>query len=93
MFRKELIILGGVSLLVFLLVAGAASLAVRALQRDGQTLATDTLPGLAAAGEAISRMDENWFNLYLILSVESADDRERLITTIGDNSTEPIWRI
>ena len=92
MFRKELLILGGVSLLVFLIVAGAASLAVRVVQRDGTMLAKDTLPGLASAGEAIGRMDENWFNLHLLLSMESPEERARLITSITSNSTDPIWR-
>jgi hypothetical protein len=93
MFRKELLIFCGLALLVFLLVAGAASLAVRAVQRDGTLLATDTLPGLVSAGEAMNRMDENWFNLHLLLTMDSSSERESLITKIESNSTEPMWRV
>jgi chemoreceptor-like protein with four helix bundle sensory module len=93
MFRKELLIFSGLAILVFLIVAGAASMAVRAVQRDGTMLAKDTLPGLVSAGEAMSRMDENWFNLHLLLSLESPAERESLIRKISDNSTEPIWRV
>jgi hypothetical protein len=93
MFRKELLILGGVALLVFLIVAGSASLAVRAVQRDGAMLAKDTLPGLVTASEAINRMDENWFNLHLLLTMDSPEARDALIRRIRSNSTETIWRL
>src|SRR5438445_2610504 len=91
MFRKELVILGALALIVFLVVAGVTSLAVRAVQRDGYMLAEDTFPGLVAAGEAINRMNENWFNLHLLLSVKSPDAAENLIQKVKTNSTEPAW--
>jgi len=93
MFRKELLILVGLATVVFLFVALAASMAVRAVQRDGTLLAKDTLPGLVSAGEAMSRMDENWSNLHQLLSLDSQAEREALIRKISGNSTEPIWRI
>ena len=93
MFRKELLILGGVALLVFLIVAGTASLAVRAVQRDGAMLAKDTLPGLVTASEAINRMDENWFGLHLLLTADSPESRENLIEKVTRNSTGPVWRL
>jgi hypothetical protein len=92
MFRKELLILGALAIIVFLVVASGTSLAVRAVQRDGYMLAEDTFPGLVAAGEAIDRMNENWFNIHLLLSVESPEAVENLIQKIGANSTEPVWR-
>jgi len=93
MFRKELLILAGAALLVFLIVAGSTSLAVRAVQRDGDMLAKDTLPGLVTASEAISRMDENWFSLHLLLTANSPQARENLIEKVTRNSTGPVWRL
>jgi hypothetical protein len=92
MFRKELIILGSLALGVFLFVAGVASLAVRAVQRDGSLLARDTLPGLLTSGQAMRRMEQNWFMTHELLDIESPGTRENLIQKINDNSTEFIWR-
>jgi Four helix bundle sensory module for signal transduction len=92
MFRKELLILGGIALFVFLLVAGVTSFTTHAVHRDGYMLAQDTFPGLVTASEAIDRMNENWFNLHMLLSVESPGLRQALIDKITSNSTEPVWR-
>lgn len=92
MFRKELLILASVALVVFLLVAGVTSFTTHAVHRDGYMLAQDTFPGLVAASEAIDRMNENWFNLHALLSMESPGQRQALIDRITGNSTEPVWR-
>ncbi len=93
MFRKELLILSFLAALVFVTVAGVASLVIRAVQDDGKMLAEDTLPALVNAGEAIRRMDENWFNCHLLLSLDAAEARLNLVHKITDNSTNPFWRL
>lgn len=92
MFRKELITLGSLALAVFLVVATVASLSVREVQRNGEMLAKDTFPGLVNAGEAMNRLTENWVNVYLLLGLESAEARSRLVSQITANSTESVWR-
>jgi hypothetical protein len=92
MFHKELVILGCLAAVVFLLVASFASWAVRAVQRDGKMLAKDTLPGLVNAGEAINRMNENWFNASLMLTLESTEARSNLMQKISANSTQLPWQ-
>jgi len=92
MFRKELLILSLLALVLFLVVAAITSFALRAVQHDGYMLAEDTFPGLVDAGEAIDRLNENWFNLHLLLSVQSPEAAENLIQKITANSTEAAWR-
>src|SRR2546426_11636906 len=92
MFRKELIILVGIACAVFVVVAGIASLAVRAVQRDASMVVQDTLPGLVSAGEAIDRLNENWFNAHLLLETGTLAERARLIDGIETNSTAELWQ-
>jgi hypothetical protein len=92
MFRKELIILGCLALLVFLIVTSFASWVVHAVQRDGKMLAGDTLPGLVNAGDAINRLNENWFDAHVLLTLESAEARSSLMQKITDNSTLLPWQ-
>lgn len=91
MFRKELVVLGGIAVAVFLVVAGIASLAVRAVQAEASLVAQDTLPGLVNAGEAVSRLNENWFNTYQLLNVASPTARASLMNRIETNSTSELW--
>lgn len=92
MFRKELMILGFFAAAVFLVVAVIASWAVRAGEREGTMLAMDTFPGLVYAGEAMNRINENWFDAYLLLNMESPEARSNLIQKIDGNSALPSWR-
>lgn len=92
MFRKELLILGSFAVAVFLMVAFLSSWAVRAGQREGRLLAMDTFPGLVYAGEAMNRINENWFDAYLLLNMESPGVRSDLIQKIEANSALPAWR-
>lgn len=91
MFRKEIVALGATALAVFALVAGAASLAIRAVEHDAKLVAQDTLPGLVNAGAAINRINENWFNTSLILNTPALASRSNLIAQINLNSTEAFW--
>lgn len=91
MFRKELLILGAISSLLFLVVAGGASLAVRALQADAAMVAEDTLPGLVSAGEAIDQINRNWLNSHQLLHVSDAGQRAQIMRRIETNSTGPLW--
>lgn len=92
MFRKELLILGGFALGLFLAVAAIASVLVSEVRSDGKMLAEDAIPGLVNAGEALNRMSDNWFKARLLLNDETADTRSRLINEIERNSTAAAWR-
>jgi Four helix bundle sensory module for signal transduction len=92
MFRKELVILCCLATAVFLLVALLSSWAVRAVQREGTMLAMDTFPSLVNAGEAINRTNENWFDSYLLLNLDSPAARSNLIRKISNNSTLLSWQ-
>lgn len=91
MFRKELLTLGLTALVVFALVAGAASLAIRTVEADAKLVAQDTLPGLVNAGEALNRINENWFHASLILQTPDAQTRANLIAQINTNATDAFW--
>ena len=92
MFRKELIFLVGVAVAVVVMVVGIASLAVRAVQHDASMVVLDTLPGLVSAGEAIERLNENWFTAHLLLETASQAERTRLVSEIDSNSTSEMWQ-
>jgi hypothetical protein len=91
MFRKELMIMGGCGLAVFLGVTGLASLAVRALQADAELVARDTLPGLINAGDAIDRLNNNWIRTSQLVRLQERAAREALIRSIETNSSAPLW--
>lgn len=92
MFQKEVLVFGSIASAVFVAVALFASRAVRTVHRDSKMLAEDTLPGLVNAGDAINRMNENWFNAHLLLSMNSREARSNLVQKINANSTEPLWQ-
>jgi len=92
MFQKELILLVGVAVAVVVMVVGIASLAVRAVQHDASMVVLDTLPGLVSAGEAMERLNENWFTAHLLLETGTPAERARLISNIDSNSTAELWR-
>jgi hypothetical protein len=92
MFQKELVVVSGIAGAVFVSVALFASLAVRTVQRDAKTVAEDTLPGLVNAGDAINRINENWFDANLLLNLDSKESRSNLIQKINANSTAPLWQ-
>jgi hypothetical protein len=92
MFRKELSILGGIVIVIFLAVAGSSWYAARALQQTAAMVALDTLPGLVDAGAAISRMRENWLRIHLVLQTTDTSARAALINYVRINSTEGLWR-
>ena len=92
MFQKELILLVGVAAAVVVMVVGIASLAVRAVQHDASMVVLDTLPGLVSAGEAMERLNENWFTAHLLLETGTPAERTRLIREIDSNSTSEMWR-
>src|SRR6266516_7252617 len=91
MFRKEIIALGLTTLVVFTLVAGAASLAIRTVESDAKLVAQDTLPGLVNAGEALNRIHENWFHASQILHTPDAQTRALLIEKVNTNATDAFW--
>ncbi|TAK98850.1 MAG: hypothetical protein EPO07_11460 [Verrucomicrobia bacterium] len=91
MFQKEVIALGLTAIIIFTLVAGAASLAIRAVERDAKLVAQDTLPGLVNAGEALNRIQENWLNATLLLHTPDAPTRARLIEKVNTNATDAFW--
>ena len=92
MFRKELLITLTLALGIFIIVALLASMAVRNVQRVGESLARDTLPGLVYAGSALNRMNENWMLAYRLLEPELEQRREELIQQIDANSTGAMWQ-
>ena len=92
MFRKELIITLALALGIFVMVVILASLGVRKVQTEGESLARDTLPGLVYAGGALNRMNENWMLAYRLLSPESEGQQEEVIRQINANSTEAMWQ-
>lgn len=92
MFRKELLITLTLALGVLIVVALFASMGVRNVQRAGESLARDTLPGLVYAGGALNRMNENWMLAYRLLNPEFEPRREELIQQITANSTEAMWQ-
>jgi hypothetical protein len=52
----------------------------------------DTLPGLVSAGEAMDRLNENWFNAHLLLETSAPAERARLMGNIETNSTTELWQ-
>jgi hypothetical protein len=83
--------MGTLALAVFLLVALVASLVVGRVQRDGELLAGDTIPGLVFAGEALNRIGQNWLSTQMLLGSTEAEIRTRLIEKINANSTDKMW--
>ena len=92
MFRNELLFLSGLAAVIFVIVAGSATLALRAVHNDGKMVAEDSLPGLISAGEALSRIDENWFHCQRLLSLDSEQARLDFINKITTNSSHPLWQ-
>jgi hypothetical protein len=91
MYRKELFLFGSLIVGVFAIVAIASALLMRKLQYEGQWLVVDTLPGLVNAGEAMSRMNDNWLNIRL-LTEASPESRSNLLAEIHANNTENLWQ-
>jgi hypothetical protein len=92
MFRKELMILGSLTALIFVSVAGISWYATLTLQRNARLVAQDTLPGLVDSGAAISRIQENWLSLTRLLNLPEGTDRIDLARQIQTNSTEQLWQ-
>lgn len=92
MYRKEFIVLSAIVLLIFTLVAATSLLMERALQSEAQMLAEDTLPGLVNAGEATSRVNDNWQNICLLVELPTSAARSNLIARIRANTTEDFWQ-
>lgn len=92
MFRRELLIVGSLAALVFVLVAVVGSFVGRAIQRDASMIAVDTLPGLVDAGAATSLTAENWLRAHQILQAASEAERTVLMRQIRATSNERLWR-
>jgi hypothetical protein len=89
MFRKELLILSALALLLFGMVATASFWVAGAVQREATWIAADTLPSLVDAGLAIDRSQENWLRLQQLM--QSAD-RQEIARLIRQNSDDDLWR-
>jgi hypothetical protein len=92
MYRKEFLILSAVAIGIFALVAATSLVMERALQYSAQMLAADTLPGLVNAGDAMSRMNDNWQSIRLLTELPAPAGRSNLIARIQANSTVDLWR-
>lgn len=92
MYRKEFLMLSAVALGLFALVAATSLVLERKLQYSAQMLAVDTLPSLVSAGEAMSRMNDNWQSIKLLPDLPTAAERTNLIARIHANSTADFWR-
>jgi len=92
MYRKELLILSAVAIGIFALVAAISLMMEQALQYSAKMLAEDTLPGLVNAGDAMSRLNDNWQNIRLLTELPAPAARSNLIVRIQANTTEDFWR-
>jgi hypothetical protein len=92
MFRRELLILGGLMAMVFLMVAAAGVWVGRTIRDDADKIALDTLPGLVDAGAAMALTQDNWLRVQLIANSQSAAEQKTLIEHIEANSNEGFWR-
>jgi hypothetical protein len=92
MYRKEFIILSAVAICIFALVAATNLVMERTLQYSAQMLAADTLPGLVNAGDAMSRMNDNWQSIRLLTVLPTSVARSNAIARIQANSTVDLWR-
>jgi hypothetical protein len=92
MYRKEFLMLSAVAAGIFALVALTSLIMEREMQSSARMLAEDTLPGLVNAGDAISRMNDNWQSIRLLPELPAAAARSNLIVRIQANSTEDFWR-
>lgn len=91
MFRKELSTIGLVASVIFLSVAAVVCWLGWSLQNESRLVVQDTMPGLINAGKAISRMDDNWQNLQVLVEVPSVPARSNLMRQIAANSTATDW--
>jgi len=91
MYRREFIILSAIVLFIFALVAATSLLMEHALQHDAQMLSVDSLPGVVNAGNAMSRVNDNWQNLNLLPDLPTSTSRSNLIAQIMANSTTNFW--
>lgn len=91
MYRREFIIFSAVTLFLFALVAATSLLMEQALQHDAQMLSVDSLPGVVNAGDAMSRVNDNWQNLNLLPDLPASTSRSNLIAQIMANSTTNFW--
>ena len=91
MFRRELLTVTTLAVVIFLAVAATGWFAVRELQETSRMLVVDTLPGLVDAGLAGERMHDNRHTMREILAPHSAGERMQMIDTVRTNSTESLW--
>jgi hypothetical protein len=91
MYRKEFFILSAVAAGLFTLVAGLSLFLERALQSEAHMVVVDTLPGLVNAGEAISRMNDNWQGIRSLPDLPAPAARSNLIAHVLANNTDEMW--
>jgi hypothetical protein len=93
MYRKEFFTLSAVAMGVFGLMVAASLMMEGAMQHEARMLAVDSLPGLVNAGEAMSRMNDNWQSVRLLPELPTPATRSNSISSIRANTTEDLWRL
>jgi hypothetical protein len=92
MFRREILILGGMVALIFLSVGGIGFFEVRTLHETSVKLVLDTLPGLVDAGLASERIHDHRRILRETLDPHTPAERAQLIATANATNTDALWR-
>lgn len=92
MFRRELLAIGCVATAIFLTVASASWIVGRAVQREVNLIAQDTLPALANSSAAMAKMQENWLTVNRVEDVHTEAERKALIELVRTNSNAEIWQ-
>jgi Four helix bundle sensory module for signal transduction len=92
MFKRELFVIFSILFAIVILVAGTGWYAIWQLQETSHKIVVDTLPGLADAGLAQERMNDNRRMMRELLIPHTNPEREKIIEQIRSNNTENLWR-
>ena len=92
MFKRELLIVALVLSTLVLATAGAGLYAINALNQIAENIVIDTLPGLATAGMATGRMNDNRHTMREMLVAKTGAECEQLMKQLEANRTDALWR-
>jgi hypothetical protein len=91
MYRKELTVIGTLSLALFVATEIGTFVSVKLIQREAKHLATETYTGLSLVQQAIDRMQCNWGETCRLIEAAESKRVAETIERINSNSTSAIW--